>query len=343
MTVRTIVTIICACAVLLAAACEKKAEEPAVQKAAAPAAQVTGLEAIIAPDAVMVKVSEGVEFDTAASPAYVDGELYFTNTNFDAPEKCRTMKIDRAGTLHILRENNGLTSAIQRSGKGTFYCCEMLGHRVIEMGRDGTVLRVVAGEYNGKRIDGPNDLVIDRKGGIYFTDSQYIAGREKMQEMPAVYYVKPGGEVIRVADGIEFPNGVELSPDEQTLYVVNTRGATKGRFVRAYDILDDGTLANGRDFAEVQLAEDQEADPEGTGGADGSAVDSQGNLYIATTKGLGIQVFDRTGKHLGNIPCPSISNNVYFGNEDLKTLYVAAKDGIYRVPVNIPGMNIPQE
>ncbi len=325
----------------IAASCEKKSEQPVIKEIPESRKQVTELNEIVNPGAQIEKVTEGIEFDTAATPLYADGELYFTNTNFDSPEKCRTMKIDASGKLHILREKNGLTSSIQHSGRGTFYCCEMLGHRVIEMDREGKVLRVVAGEYNGKRIDGPNDLTIDSKGGIYFTDSQYIAGRGKMQETPAVYYVKSDETVIRVIDDIDFPNGIELSPDEKTLYVVNTLGKTKGRYVRSYDVLEDGTVTNGRDFAEIKLSEAEETKPDGSSGADGTAVDSAGNLYVATTKGLGIQVFNSSGKHLGNIECPSISNNVTFGGEDMKTMYISAKDGIYKIQVKIPGFRVP--
>ncbi len=255
--------------IILAVSCEKQGEQSDVKETMNAEKPARGIDTIVSPDALMEKVTGDIEFDTAATPVYADGELYFTNTTFDSPEKCRTMKIDASGKFHILRENNGLTSAIQQSGKGTFYCCEMLGHRVIEMDRDGKVLRVVAGEYSGRRIDGPNDLTVDSKGGIYFTDSQYIAGREKMQDTPAVYYVKPDGLIIRVIDDIDFPNGIELSPDEKNLYVANSLGKTKGRYVRAYDVLADGSVANGRDFAEVRLTDAEEAKPDGASGADG--------------------------------------------------------------------------
>jgi len=297
----------------------------------------SGLDAILPRGAKLEKVTDGFRFDTAGSPLWVDGDLYFTNNNFDPPEKSKTIKMDRNGMFEILRENNGVTTAMQHSGMATIYCCEMLGHRVVEMGRNGVVLRVVCGEYDGKRIDGPNDLVVDRKGGIYFTDSQFIGDEEKMQDKPAVYYVKPDGAVIRVIDDIPFPNGVWLSPDEKTLYVTNTHG----KYLRAYDVNPDGTVSNGRNFAELQLTgENMEKE---FSGADGMAVDTAGNIFVATTQGLGIQVFDRDGNHLGNIPCDSPTNNCNFGGPDMKTLYVSAKDGIYKIPVKIPGMKIPQK
>ena len=326
-------SVVCLCALFVAVfSCDKKTETaPEVQK------QVSGLDTIIPAGAKLEKVTVGYEFDTAASPLYVDGELYFTNNNFDPADRSCTIKMDPSGTYHVLREDNGVTTTQQHSGKGTIYCCEMLGHRVIEMDRDGNVLRVVCGEYNGRRIDGPNDIVVDSKGGIYFSDSQFIAGREKMQETPAVYYVRPDGSVLRVIDNVTFPNGLGLSPDGKTLYVANTLD----RYLLAYDVNPDGTVTNGRNFAEHELSQKNIDEGTNKSGADGMAVDSKGKIYVATTEGLGIQVFDPDGNHLENIPCPAATNNCNFGGADMKTLYVSAKDGIYKIPVKIPGFKMP--
>jgi gluconolactonase len=217
---------------------------------------------------------------------------------------------------------NGVTTTLQASGDGTIYGCEMLGHRVVELNKDGEVIRVVADEYNGTRIDGPNDVVVDDKGGFYFSDSQFIAGGEKMQETPAVYYVNADGEVIRVIDDIEFPNGMGLSPDGSTLFVANTRGS----HLLAYDVNSDGTVTNKRNFAELQIPEDAQES-----GADGMAVDSQGNVYVATTQGIGVQVFDSEGNHIQNISAPTATNNVSFGGEQNNVILIAAQDGIYQI------------
>ena len=321
------------CFLLITSSCDNNGEPvPESQKHA------SNINSIISSDAKLGKVTVGYEFDTAGSPLYMDGDIYFTNNNFDEPEKSRVIKMDASGSFQVLRKNNGVTTTLQHSGKGTLYCCEMLGHRVIEMDRHGTVLRVVCGKYKGTRIDGPNDIVVDRKGGIYFTDSQFIAGQKKMQETTAVYYVKPDGAVNRVIDDIEFPNGVMLSPDENTLYVANT----KGKFVLAYDVQSDGTVNNGRNFAELQLSREIKDMGSMESGADGMAVDSAGNIFVATTKGIGIQVFSSKGEHLGNIPCDAATNNCNFGGEDMKTLFVSAKDGIYKIPVKIPGLKMPK-
>lgn len=300
-----------------------------------------GIETVIAAGAKLEKVPVDYAFDTAGLPCWSDGELYFTNNIFDPRENSKTMKLDAQGNLVIVREDNGVTTCSYNTGRGTFYCCEMVGHRVVEMDKQGNVVRDVAAEFEGKRLDGPNDMTIDSKGGIYFTDSHFSPGEELMQDAPMVLYVKPGGEIVKVIEGIEFPNGLELSPDGKTLYVVNTRGVDKGRTIWAWDVQADGTVANKRAFAELELSAENESKPDGVSGADGTAVDVSGNLYVATTQGIGIQVFDMNGTHFGNIPCPTACNNLSFGDADMKTLYVSAKDGVYKIAVKIAGKNPP--
>ena len=234
----------------------------------------------------------------------------------------------REGKIDTLVTGNHVTTSLRASGHGTIYACEMLGHRVVELDPNGQVLRVVADAYNGARIDGPNDLVVDQKGGLYFSDSQFIAGREKMQPEPGVYYVSSDGQITKVIQNVVFPNGLALSPDGSVLYVANTQGT----HILAYDVGEDGMVSNGRDFADVELAEDGEIS-----GADGMTTDSQGNLYVATTQGLGVQIFNREGKHLGNITIPSVTNNVSFGGESGRMLYISAQDGIYSVELHVAG------
>src|SRR5699024_10439796 len=126
------------------------------------------------------------------------------------------------------------------------------------------------------------------KGGLYFSDSQFIAGGQTKQDTPAVYYVAPDGEVSRVIDDVAFPNGLALSPDGATLYVANT----PEKHLLAYDVQADGSVQNKRRFVAIELAHGEEE-----GGADGMAVDSEGNVYVATTKGVGVQVFNPNGDH----------------------------------------------
>jgi gluconolactonase len=288
---------------------------------------------ILSNNAELTLVTSGVTFNTAGSPLYLNGNLYFTNNNFESPEVSRTFRMNSDGVVDTLASDNGVTTTLWASLHGTIYACEMLGHRVVELDRDGKLIKVIAGSYNGNRIDGPNDLVIDSHGGLYFTDSQFIAGRDKMQETTAIYYVKPDGEITRVADDVDFPNGLVISPDGSRLYVANTPGS----HLLIYDINADGSLSNRSDFAALKLT--AEGEP---GGADGMAIDRDGNVYVATTRGLGVQIFNNQGTYLGSIEVPTPTNNVSFGGADKKTLYISAVDGIYSIPVSTAGHVLSQ-
>jgi len=284
---------------------------------------------IVPENSKIEKTTAGYDFDTAGSPLFIDGNLYYTNNNFDSPgELSQTFRMNSSGIVDTLIVGNNVMTTLKSSGKGTIYACEMLGHRVVELDLDGNVLRVMAEAFNGNRIDGPNDLVVDNKGGFYFSDSQFIAGREIIQPRPAVYYVSADGEISRVIDDIAFPNGLAISTDNQTLYVANTQG----HHILAYDISKDGIISSGYNFAEILLAEGSEI-----GGADGIAVDKEGNMYVATTQGLGVQIFDKSGNHLGNIDVPSPANNVSFGGQNMNTLYISAEDGIYQILLDVEG------
>lgn len=285
------------------------------------------LDSILPTGAKLEKVTGDMKFDTAGSPCYFNGVLYFTNNNFDDLQKTRVMKMEKPGDIQTIRTNSGMTATLKQNKAGNLYACEMIGHRIVEMDSTGKVLRVVVGEYNGKRIDGPNDMVLDKKGGFYFTDSQFIGKEQKMQDKPATYYVKKDGTVVRVAEDVVFPNGLALTPDGKILYLVNTQG----KYLLAYDVAADGSLSNRRNFTELELSQENIAKKSEMSGSDGVTVDRAGNVYVATTQGIGIQVFDKTGKHIGNISCPAPTNNVSFGGKDMRTLYVSAKDGIYSI------------
>ncbi len=317
------------------ASCTSDTPDNSAQKAAEKAA---GISAIVPAGAKLEKIAVDYKFDTAGLPCWYNGDLYFTNNIFDPRENSKTMKLAADGTLTVVRPDNGVTTCSYLTGNGTFYCCEMVGHRITEMAPDGSIVRTVVGAYKGVRLDGPNDMTLDKKGGFYFTDSHFSPGEELMQDVPCVYYVAPGGAITRVIDDITFPNGLELSPDEKTLYVVNTKDEVdKGRTIWAYDVNSDGTLSGKRAFAELELSAENESKADGVSGADGTAVDIEGNLYVATTQGLGIQVFDMNGAHIGNIDCPVPCNNLSFGGPGMKTLYVSALDGVYSMPVKIAG------
>jgi gluconolactonase len=282
-------------------------------------------------------------------PAWVDGKLYFSNMFFDEafngdPGKSTLVEMDPDGTYRNIVKNKMQTNGLIANGDNLIVC-DMFGHRVIEMNTQGKIIRVLADKYDGKSLDGPNDLIMDAKGGIYFSDPQFTADPVKNQPGRTVYYLTPEGKVINLLEPNAFamPNGVALSPDGKTLYINNTYDneewwnvdSDKDNFIWAYDVNDDGTIANGRKFAELFLIDQVLERGARSSGADGMKVDVEGNLYVGTW--AGIQIFDKEGKHVGIINTPDYPVSCAFGGEDMKTLYIAAVDKIYSIRTNIPG------
>ena len=217
-------------------------------------------------------------------------------------------------------------------GNGNLAVCDMYGHRVIEMTLQGKVVRTLADTFDGKQIDGPNDLAVDNKRGIYFSDPQVVP-RPHYQPGRAVYYRKPNGEVIRVMEPgvLGKPNGLILSPDCKTLYV----NSTPENFMMAYDIHEDGSVLNPRKFGKIKLTPEvldrESIYPQ----VDGMTVDERGNVYVTSI--LGLQIFSPDGSYIGNIHFPLMPVNCCFGDEDGKTLYINCNDKVYKIRTNVRG------
>ena len=230
-------------------------------------------------------------------------------------------KIDAQGNRSTFLENTSGSQGLTFDPKG-----RLIG--VLPATKQVAVLMptrsVIASAFAGKPFAGPNDLVADRKGGVYFTDpGGYPPPGEFLAHIPAVYYVGPTGSVVMVADDIPRPNGIILSPDEKTLYVANTLGA----FVIAFDVQPDGSVRNARNFA--RLAGVSMTNRGVRSGADGLAVDEAGRLYVTST--IGVQVFAPDGRHLGTIPIgnPDGPQNLAFAGPDKKrcTWWATARSG----------------
>ena len=248
------------------------------------------------------------------------GILYFS----DIPAN-RIYKLDAHGEKSVFLEPSNHTNGLMLNAAGNIVACEMDG-RVVEIDVKTKKVRALSEKYDGKRYNAPNDLVIDRDGGVYFTDPRFRAPEPWPQEKEAWYYADAKGKVTRLGDNLPAPNGVILSPDEKTLYVI----PSMQKQMMAYPVLGPGKVGEGKVFCELQ-----QKDANGNGGGDGLAVDSKGNLYI--TSGLGIQVFSPEGKHLGNIAFPEQPANCTFGGKDGKTLYVTARTSVYAVEMEATG------
>ena len=188
--------------------------------------------------------------------------------------------------------------------------------------------RVLADRFEGRPFGRPNDIVSDRKGGVYFSDlGPSVPPPGELT--PAVYYVPPGGAPIRVADDIARPNGVQLSRDEKTLYINDTGGI----HAYAFDVLPDGRLSNRRVFV-TYVGRDRSvaATEEPRSNADGLVIDEDGRLYALTE--AGIEVVSSSGQHLGVIPVWCITRrcqNLTFGGPEKRTMYVAGGGTLLRI------------
>ncbi|MGH9256446.1 MAG: SMP-30/gluconolactonase/LRE family protein [Vicinamibacterales bacterium] len=206
---------------------------------------------------------------------------------------------------------------------------------------------VLADNFEGRPFSRPNDVIVARNGGIYFTEpgltAQQAEALVKRQGgtplaprlPPAVYYIPPGRQPVRIEENMIRPNGIQLSRDEKTLYVSDSNGA----HVMAWDIQPDGLVRNRRTFGELQGRSTRD---NGLGGvktfADGMTIDNDGRLYVAT--GGGIEVLSPEGRHLGIIPvrCPPADcQNVAFSGPEKRTLYIAGAGSLYKVAMIAQG------
>lgn len=254
-----------------------------------------------------------------------DGNVYFT----DIPN-AKIHRIDTQGKLSVFRENSRHANGLMYNPPTKeLFACEMDG-QVTALSIDGQQRRVLAGKYMGNRFNACNDLVIDQQGGVYFTDPGFRAPDPLPQGKLAVYYRSAEGEVTRLIDDLPNPNGVILSPDEKTLYVIPSGQAE----MMAYQVKGPGKIGPGKVFCTLR----QPAGQENTGG-DGLTVDTKGNLYI--TSALGLQVYNPQGDFLGTIALPQRPANVTFAGEKDNILYVTARTSLYTVETNATGHQFP--
>jgi gluconolactonase len=248
------------------------------------------------------------------------GNVFFT----DIPNQ-RIHKIDADGKLTTFVEKSNRANGLMVNAKGELVACEMAG-QVVAYSPDGKTRRVLTDKFADKPFNAPNDLVIDQGGGIYFTDPEYGAPNPWPQGKTCVYYLATDGKVTRLIDNLRNPNGIILSPDEKTLYVIPSSQAD----MMSYPVTAPGQLGQGKVFCTLQQPEKKT-----DSGGDGLTVDVKGNLYI--TSQLGLQVYDPTGKLLGIIAFPEVPANVTFGGKDQQTLYVTARTSVYVVPMRVAG------
>ena len=294
------------------------------------------------------KTKPGLTF--TEGPKWMNGKVYFSNMFFDqkwnaSPKKSSTVEMAPDGSYKNITEGKIQTNGLYPYKNGNLIVCDMIGHRVVEMTTKGQVVKVLADKYNGKPIDGPNDIITDVKGGIYFTDPQFTMEAVKFQPGRNIYYISPAGKLTRLFEPNEFamPNGILLSPDGKTLYINNTYDdeswypvkSTKKNTLWAYDVKDDGTVTNGRKFATLFLTENVLDRKGRSTSADGMAIDKNGNIYIGTY--YGVQIFNNKGEFVGMINLPHFPVSLCFGDNDMKTLYIVSYQWVYKIRTNAEG------
>ena len=311
--------------------------------------------AVIPKDAGVELVADGSKaeprFTFTEGPSWLGGKLYFSSMGFDQSwngdvKKSAVFEMNPDGTLRAVTAGRMLTNGTKPLANGNLAVCDMFGHRIVEMTTRGVIVRTIAGRYNGKPLDGPNDLVYDARGGLYFSDPQFTADKVKNQPGKCVYYLSPKGKLTRVIEPGTYgmPNGVVLSPGGKTLFVNNTfadksHPTDKDNFIWAYDVREDGTLANERKFADLRLTPEVLDAGEKSTSADGMTIDELGNLYVCTYAGL--QIFNGHGEFVGIVNFPVFPVNCCFGGPDRATLYVVGYDKVYKIRTSMKGLEYP--
>ncbi len=271
-------------------------------------------------DAEVKKLADGFQFTEGPVWNQDGGYLLFSdipaNTIYKwSPENGR----------ETFRNPSNNSNGLFFDNEGNLIMAEHSGRKISKLSTDGEYSTVVD-RYKGKPFNSPNDVIVDSKGAIYFTDPPYGLDSEATDTLGfnGVYRFHKN-KLTLIAEDLYRPNGLALSPDESILYVANSDRPKK---YRKYPVSRGGKVGKGKLFFNVSATS-------GQGNPDGIKVDTEGNIY-ATGPG-GILVFSPQGRHLGTIVFPEVPANMAFGDEDMKTLYVTARTGLYSVRVKIPG------
>ena len=258
------------------------------------------------------------DFDFTEGPACDrEGNIFFT----DQPNN-RIMKWSTDNKLTRFGENFGRANGMYFDRKGNLITCSDEKNELWSIAPDGKVTFLVK-DFEGKKLNGPNDLWIAPNGGLYLTDPFYKRPwwdhQSSEQDGEHVYYLAPGAsKLVRVVSDFEKPNGIIGSPDGKYLYIADIKANKTWR----YSINLDGTLSDKKLFAEL--------------GSDGMTIDNKGNIYLT---GKGVTIFNRDGVQIENIPIPeSWTANVCFGGKDRHLLFVTASKSVYGVRMKVKGV-----
>jgi gluconolactonase len=314
---------------------------------------------IVPPDAKLETVFDGGLVLTEGVAVAPDGMVYFSDITFTHVSREQKKPVEaghiwkfdpKTGKAEVFRSPSGMSNGLKFDADGNLLAAEGAdfgGRRVTRTDMKTGKTYIVAGLFEGKPFNSPNDITIDEKGRIYFSDPRYLGHEPVDQAVQAVYRIDPDGSIHRIITDAGKPNGVAVSPDQKTLYVVsNDNGNTgigrlpmdapakKGAMtLMAYDLAPDGTAKFRKTLVDYAPQD----------GPDGLICDKAGNLYAAVRDVTrpGIYVYSPEGKELAYIKT-ELPTNVGFGRGDeAKTLYITAGKSLYRIRLNAEGYQLP--
>lgn len=277
---------------------------------------MSGKSKIIAEGAKLQQVS--AEYTFTEGPAVdQDGNVFFTDQPND-----RIIKWSTDGKVSVYMEQTGRSNGLYFDHQGNLLACADENNQLWRISKDKKV-EVLVNDFDGKKLNGPNDLWVDPKGGIYFTDPfykrKYWDRTEKEIEKENVYYLSPDHKNLRiVASDFNRPNGIVGTANGKRLYVTDANG--KATYV--YKILANGDLANKKLFCNMR--------------SDGMTLDNKGNVYLT---GDGVTVFNKRGKQIEHIKIDERwTANVCFGGKDQQTLFITAMKSLYTLEMKVKGI-----
>jgi gluconolactonase len=323
-------------------------------------------DSIVSPDAKLeplFKRSAPIKGGLTEGPAVApDGSIYFSDIPFGS-DKGMIMRFDpKTKQTTVFTDDSHKSNGLKFDGKGNLYACEGSdegGQAVVRWDIKTKTRTVIADKYKGKRFLAPNDLVLDAKGRIYFSDPRYLGTEDKEIDHKAVYRIDTDGTVVEVTREVEKPNGIALSPDGKTLYLAdhnngtdriksppdpNEKKPTPGAMrIYSFPLGADGLVSGPRKIL---------VDFKDQAGCDGMTVDSKGHIYLTvrSLKRPGVMAIDPTGKEVAFIPTGTpnqdpdkpegIPSNVTFGiGAEKNVLYVTIDLELYRIPLKAEGFS----
>jgi gluconolactonase len=275
-------------------------------------------QSVVAPGAKLEKLSGGFAF-TEGPTRDKNGNVFFVDQPND-----RIMKWSADGKLSTFMQPSGYANGMMFDANGNLIACADEHNQLWSIAPDKTVTVLVT-NFQGKYLNGPNDVWIAPNGGMFITDPFYQRTWWDHSTMALtneeVFYLSPGRKnLVKVTDDLTKPNGITGTPDGKNLFVSDIGAGQTWR----YDIQPDGSLTNKTFFCAL--------------GSDGMTIDTEGNLYLT---GRGVTVFDQTGKKIDHVDVPEgWTANVCFSGKDRKTLFITASKSLYSIRLRVKGANL---